>query len=425
MARKILLSVLCGVVILIITWIYQNYDFSFKVEDGFLKKVFLVKDKIYSPAPKYKADFVFINTGKDLALVEDTTDYGNVAVSDREKIFHFINHINTLNQKPAFTVIDIQFYYPYTVNPRIDTLLETKLRMNESVMIPIIKDENDQYKKPLYSVRYAYSHYRTFGTNFNKFRILNHEAIPSIPIALHEEVNNSVYRDHFFYATCNGRLCLSSIWPSYYLKNADIKGVRAQTDLQSIGKNEIANPKPGKIEAEYYNVGEILLDLEANPDNYKDFFRNKIVIIGNFEGDMHSTPLGKMSGPVLLANIYLSLLNEQHIISIGFIILVLVAFSALSYVALFKKMPELKLNFKFFFSSFIVKFIRGYISYFGCMFLLSVIALIAFNVQVALFLPSFIFTGIEYVRQKKYLGDKPAGKRSTVNGRPSTVNEIS
>ena len=412
MTKKIVLSSLCGTLILIFTWIYQNYDFSFSVEDAFFKKIFFVKDKIYSSPPKHKADFVFINTGKDLALVEDTTDYGNVAVSDREKIYKLIQHINTMPQKPDYTVIDLEFYYPYSINPRVDTMLEQQLKSINAVMIPIVK-EHKEYKNPLYNVQYAYSHFRTFGSSFNKFRVLNHESIPSIPIVLHEAVNKAVYKDHFFYATCNGRLCLSAIWPSYYLKNDDIKGIPQKTDLQGIKQDKSSAQKSKKISAQYYNIGELLFDLETNPNNYVTFFSNKIVILGNFEGDIHATPLGKMAGPVILANIYLSLLNKQHIVSIGYLITILIAFSALSYVALYKKMPELKLNFKFLFSSYLVKFIRGYVSYFGCMFLLSLIVLIVFNVQVGLFLPSFIFTGIEYVRQKKYLRNKEPQKNTS------------
>ena len=154
------------------------------------------------------------------------------------------------------------------------------------------------------------------------------------------------------------------------------------------------------------NIGEMLFDMEANPGNYADFFKDRVVIIGNFEEDMHATPVGKMSGPVLLANIYLSLLNRQHEVSLGFFLTLLVVFSGISYVALYKGIPEIKFNFKFLFSSYVVKFIRGYVSYFGCMFLLSILVLIIFNVQVALFLPSFIFTGMEYIRQKKYKKEK-------------------
>src|SRR5438105_12156940 len=106
MSKKILLSVLCGLTILIITWVYQNYDFSFNVEDGFFKKFFLWKNRFGASDPSEKASFVFINTGKDLALVDDSVEYGNVTVSDREKIYRFIHAINGINNKPVFTVLD-------------------------------------------------------------------------------------------------------------------------------------------------------------------------------------------------------------------------------------------------------------------------------------------------------------------------------
>lgn len=406
MLRKVVLSILSGMVISLVSWVYLNYDFSFSVEDAFIKKIFSWKDRLYSSPSKAKADFLFINTGKDLALVEDTTDYGNVAVSDREKIYHFVRHLNSIPVKPAFLIVDIQFYYPYTANPEIDSLLQNELNKNDFTVIPVVKDENGNYKSPLYKAKYAYSDYRTFGSGFNKFRIINHETIPSIPIALHTALNKAKYKDHFWWALCNRHLCLSAIWPSFYIRNKDIRGIQQLTGLQGIEKEGAKKEKQKNVKAQYYNLGEMLFDMQANPDSYQQFFRNKIIFIGNFEEDLHSTPVGKMSGPVLLSNIYLSLVNGQHLVDIRFFIIILSALSALSYVAWFEKMPEVKLNFKFMFSSYVVKFIRGYISYFGCMFFLSLLVLFLFNVQIALFLPAFIFTGIEYVRQKKYLNNK-------------------
>ena len=402
MAKKIIISLLSGLIILAITWKYQNYDFSLSVEDSFMKKMFLLKENIYATPSKAKADFVFINTGKDLALVEDTLqEYGQVVVSDREKIYRFLAHLNTLPVKPLFSVIDIQFYFPYTKDLRVDSLLMNELAKNDKLLIPILKIDGEYYKNPLYKTRYAYSNYRTFGPTFNKFRIMNEEEIASIPLILHQSINNAVYKDGFFFPTCNGRLCLSALWPNYYLKNDDITGLNYHANVQEI-KKDIPPRRQENVSAQYYNLGEILLDLDTDKEKYASFFAGKIIIMGNFDADIHLTPVGKMAGPILLANIYLSLLNGQHIISSWLLIVLMLAFSALSYVAWFSKIPELKFNFKFLFSSYLEKFIRGYISYFGCMFFLSILVLLFFNVQVALFLPSFIFTGIEYIRKKKY-----------------------
>lgn len=400
MSRKILLSFFSGIVILFITWVYQNSDFSRAVEDRLFKQLSFLWEFQSFAKPKYTAGIVFINTGKDLELVEDTVDYGNITVSDRTKIYQLVKLINGTSQKPLFTVLDIQFYYPYSINPQIDTLLGQELGKNKRLIIPVLKNANGEYKKPLYDAQYASSDYRTFGIRFNKFKILNQESIKSIPVRLDELVNNSIYKDRWLFATCNGKLCLSAIWPGYYLNNDNIMATENVTTLENIRKEDGGKNKK-KVFTQYYNLGEILLlDLEADLENASKFFKNKIVIIGNFQEDIHITPVGKMSGPVILANIYLSLLNKQHIISYGFLFTLLIAFSALSYVAWFSKMPKLKVNEKLL-PSYLSKFIRKYVTYLGCMFLLSFISIFFFNVQVVLLLPSFIFAEIELRHKTK------------------------
>lgn len=391
-AKRIAISVLCGLLVMVITWKYQNYDYTLALEDAFFKKVFLVRDKILKPTPQENARIIFINTGKDLALAEDSVEYGNVAISDREKIYRLLQFINSTREQPAMTVVDIQFYYPFTPAPEVDSAMQAEISLNNKLAIPIL-----QGKQPLYKARYGHSDYRTFGSNFNKFRILIQEEVKSIPLVMHELINGATYRDHALYPTCNGKLCLTALWPTYYLKDDEIRKTVSTENLQNIKNiSEVHNAPP-----EYYNLGELLYELEGNPTS--KVLADKVVIVGNFQEDVHVTPVGKMAGPVLLANIYLSLLNGQHYVSPWLILLLLCCFSALSYVALFKKMPEVNISFKFLFSSYLSKFIRSYISYFGAMFIVSLIALLFFNVQVALFLPSVIFSGIEYIKEKKYL----------------------
>jgi hypothetical protein len=387
MRKKILLSLLSGFIILIITWVYQSYNFSFFVEDSFFRKFSFWKYQIFHSMPENKANFVFINTGKDVAVVDDTTEYGSVAVSDREKIYQLIKIINDNKNKPRFTVLDIQFYFPYSINRQIDTLLQVELNKNQQILIPILKGAGGKYKMPIYNGLYTYSGYETFGVGFNKFKIWDHADIHSIPVTLHEKLDNAVYKDHLFYTTCNGHICFTAMWPGFYLLDKDVKENKTQL-------------------TQSYNLGEVLIDLEANPSDYSKIFENKIVIIGNFAEDVHFTSVGAMSGSVLLANIYLSILNRQHLVSYTFLCILLTAFSALSYISWFSRMPEIKSKFKFIFSNDIIKFISGYLSYFGSMLALSLLATF-FNMNVALLLPSFIFAGIEYVRQKKYLPPKP------------------
>ena len=385
MRKKVLLSLLSGFIILIITWIYQANNFSFFVEDTFFRKFSFWKYQVFNSQPEHKAQFVFLNTGKDIAIINDSAqEYGSVAVSQREKIYELLKIINDNKVKPRYTVLDIQFYFPYSANPVIDTLLQNEIKKNAHILIPILKGPHGNYQKPLYDAQYAYSGYETFGIGFNKFRIWNHDSIHSMPVVLNEKLDHAIYKDHLFYTTCNGHLCFTAIWPSFYLLDNDLK--ENKTPL-----------------AQSYNLGEALFSLEANPADYAKIFKDKIVIIGNFRDDVHSTAVGTMSGSAIVANIYLSILNNQHLVSYFFLILLFLSFSLLSYMAWFSKMPEIKIRLRFIFAPDIIKFISGYISYFGSMFVLSLVALLVFNMHVALFLPASIFAGIEYFRQKKYL----------------------
>ncbi len=390
MLRKTLLSCLSGFLILIATWIYQNYNFTFAAEDTFISKLSLWKYKVFSSKPHHNADFVFINTGKDLALVEDSAESGNIAVSDREKLYRFLHFVDSIPKKPSFTVIDLQFYYRYTINPVIDTLMQKELDKNDKLVIAILPDDStgDNYKFPLYRAKYGYSEYGSYGSGINKFRIVNQRSIHSIPVIMNETIDSAIYRDQGLYATCNGKLCMSAIWPSYYLNDKDLKGNKYLPNSQ------------------YYTLGDMLTGLQTTPAEYAKIFENKIIIIGNFELDTHSTPLGTMPGSVIVADIYLSLLNNHHVVSYWFLFISWIIFSHLSYLAWFSKVPDVKLQFNFIFSPHVVNFIKSYISYFGSMFFLSVFALFFFNIQIALFMPSFVFSVIEYFRQKKYLPQK-------------------
>ena len=384
MKKKILLSASIGLLILLATWFYQRSYFSFNVEDGFFKKFAYWKYSVFGADPRVKADFLFVNTGKDLSLVEDTTEYGNVAISNREKIYELLKAINEHRNIVRYTVLDIQFYFPYSINYTIDSLLQQEINKNDHILIPIVKSPSGNYLKPLFTSQYAFSGYTTYGMGFNKFQIWDHSDVHSIPVILHEKLNNAVYKDRFINTTCNGQLCFTAIWPSFYLTDKEVK-----ENISSLTQS--------------YNLGELLILLEASPKDFEKVFKNRIIIIGNFADDNHFTPVGVMSGSVLLANIYLSLLNNEHLVSYLFLFILWVSFSILTYMAWYNKMPEFKFRFNFIFSPDLIKFISGYISYFGSMFFLSLIALFFFNMHVALFLPSFIFAGIEYFRQRKYL----------------------
>lgn len=379
MKRKILLSILSGIIIFLITWIYLNQYYTLGLEDGLFKKITTLKQRLLNLKPVKSRQFVFINTAKDLALIEDTAAYGNLPVSDRGKIVQFLRTINNSSSKPAFTLLDIQFYYPYSIDPVMDDSLQIELSKNPKVMLSVLY-KHGRIDTPLVKTNFGIADYVTYGSSINKFRLYYSKLkTPSIPALLYENLDHGHFTGNQFLTFCNGRLCFNFLWPTYYYDQDNIK-----------------------IDDPIYNIGSILLSLKNDSARIKDFIKDKIVCIGNFTDDIISTPRGRIPGTIILCDIYLSLLNAKHFVPGWWIVFLIISFSILSYIALFSKIPELKLKFGFLFSKHLANFITQYISYWGILMFLSIVSFFLFEINVSLFLPAFIFSGIEYIVQKKY-----------------------
>jgi hypothetical protein len=195
---------------------------------------------------------------------------------------------------------------------------------------------------------------------------------------LFEKIDHATFKGNAFFTFCNEHLCFNYLWPGYYYNQENIKK-----------------------EAQVYNIGSILLDLQNHPERINNYLKGKIICIGNFTDDLHETPNGTIPGTIILSDIYLSLLNGEHFVPYLWILLLIISFSTLSYISFYKKMPEIKLNLPFF-SAHLSGFIKQYFSYMGILLILSFLSVLLFGINVSLFFPAFIFSGIEYVKEKKY-----------------------
>ena len=382
MPTKVLVSIASGILVFLISWFYLNQYYTLGLEDALFKKITILRHKILKGKPRISKDFIFINTAKDLSIVEDTASYGDVVVSNRGKIVQLLRAINSATEKPIITLIDLQFYYPYSIDPGMDDSLQNEITGLRNVMLSVLY-KNNQIDTPLVKTNYGICDYVTYGSGINKFRLYYSDIhTPSIPCLLNERLDSQHYTGNRFATFCSGQLCFNYLWPTYYY------------DQENISK-----------EAPSYNIGSILLSLRNDSNRINEFIKDKVIFIGNFTDDIVSTPRGKIPGSIILANIYLSLLNKKHIVPYTWIFFLVISFSLLSYISIYNKMPRLNLKFGFLFSRHLANFISNYVSYWGILLLISIISFFLFEINISLFLPAFIFSGIEYFVQKKYNPD--------------------
>ena len=396
-----MLSVLVGIGIFIVTWFYINSYYTLGIEDDLLSKITLIRHKVIKAAPQKNEQFVFISTGKDLNLVDDTAGYGNTPVSDRYKIYKLLNAINHLKNKPRFVLLDLQFYLPYTYSvddsiqqkvkkaglanflpdTSIDDRLKQEIAKNRNLAVSVLLNNKNAVDTPLFKATYGIADYKTYGNFLNKFKLYYSDLkASSVPALLHQQINGIGYSGNQYALFCDHRLAFNYIWPDYY---DDADNIKTQNGYQ------------------VYHIGS-LMNLLTNPKIMESTFANKIVLVGNYEDDVHDTPAGKIPGTIILADIYLSLLNGRHYVPYLWIAFVIMVFSLLSYMAIYDPMPEVNFRFKFAFAEQVTSFVKEYISYIGILILVSLLSTLLFNITISLFLPAFIFSALDFLIQKKY-----------------------
>jgi len=144
-----------------------------------------------------------------------------------------------------------------------------------------------------------------------------------------------------------------------------------------------------------FYMGELL----ADPDCFS-VLKNKFIIIGDSENDIHITYLGKMPGTLILWNSYLTLYKHQATISVKWLFMLFFFYFLISYWIIIH--PERKLNeiHQKIRVPFLSKFLISYISFIGILVLINIFSYFYFGTFVSLFYIATYLTFIQLVIEK-------------------------
>jgi len=123
------------------------------------------------------------------------------------------------------------------------------------------------------------------------------------------------------------------------------------------------------------NLSELLLLPEEIIVN--EFLKNKIILLGDFKNDAHSTIYGSTPGTLILLNVYETLKNGYHKVSAWWIFFILLMYTLVSYYLLNQVYTQDKLQQKKRYS--FVASLLNYIIVFGS---ISIISYLIFNVYI-------------------------------------------
>ena len=329
------------------------------------------------------SDLLFVNVAYDRQLVDVFDEFGfpkgNIDITDRGKLLRLLENLRNSNYK--YIVLDVAFSNEYASAE--DSALFKLISSMDNIVIP--KSENITLADSILYDKARYSDYSTYisETNFVKYEFIRNGET-TLPYQLYLDL----YGDK-----------ISHIGPFYFF-NGQLanKSVILRHPIKLW--NKFSDKNVEMAESRYYNLGSEILDLDIDP---ADLAENKIVIIGDFtEHDIHDTYMGKISGPVINVNAYLSLKNNNLSIPSWYILFLIGLYMAISYCIIMnvKILKTIKLYDKIKFIS-----IRVIISSLGLTSLLTVIAILIyllFSLEFNILIPSIYFSVLLACSKYKY-----------------------
>lgn len=351
----------------------------FQVTAGIKKIILGIENK---PDPK---DYIFINNSYDNMLIEMPDEegfpVGNQPITDRRKLAMFFERMNKRPDGYKYIVCDIFF----KDSSQYDSLLISNITKTKNIIIPYHTNDSGKIELPFININRGLADYRSIQYAFMKYALTADDTIKSLPLKMYEDIMGKKFIHKGLLSYMDGKPSFNSIVVDFKLRYYELMDRNSERMYNIV------------------NLGDLL---RMNDSVFYKAVNNKIVLIGDFyERDIHQTLFGRMSGTLILLNVYLTLLNGENIISVGLFLLLFIGFFLIS-VELFsdKSLGERKIVAKYTQKKF-GKFILKILSYVLYLAILSILTYFIFNIHlniliIAVYLKS-VDSFLKYLRERK------------------------
>lgn len=363
--KRWLIALLHGLFLFVASWVWLSSSASYGNEALLIKWASVIKRTVLQidEDPPAK-DFLFINVAHDKELIASEEFLGKEVITDRAQLAAFFDIIKAGNNPHKFILCDV-FLKGDSPN---DSVFAGSVKGLKNAVFPVHFSENDSIEKPKFDLSYAIADYKTTGNAFLKFNLVQQKKILSVPAFMHNTLESRIITSGKWVNTENGRPIFNNIVIDFPIRSYEV------------------------IEEKEYPVVNLSELIVLPPEVViNEYLRNRIILIADFENDVHNTIYGKTPGTFILLNTYLTLKSGNHIVSGWWVVMMILSYTVISYFLFYnpqKEQAENKQQSSSFFTSFL--------NYFIILSILSVVSYILFNVYVnilifAIYLNCFSF----------------------------------
>ena len=314
---------------------------------------------------------------------------GRIALTDRRKLLDFLKAAKGAGYK--YIMLDVRFDDDIE-SDSVSLALFGLIGSMERIVFAVHEGSDPVADAPAAKAAFGDYNITAFESNAVKYPIV-HGDRPSMASAMYSDLNGGRITTFGPLTFDRGALCLRSLFLDYPVRVFD-RAVESD----------------GLMPADYYymNLG---VDLLAGPDSIariRDYVGGRIVVIGDFDNDVHDTSIGQLAGSLINLNAYISLSQGRHKISWPYVVM-LFAIYALIALCLIKRqspvdmIPALRRR-----KSTALRFLFSLVGFSVVLSLLSLLLYLTAGIIYSIVLPSLYFSLISlWIEKRKLLSESP------------------
>lgn len=341
---KLLFSAAFSIVLLVISYLMANLPIPLGGEKNLLRKVELRQKIKKHDEYGFLDSVLLVNVAYDKVINSNpTTDpindsiVGHSAIVDRHKLLTLFQYLKDKNDY-KYILLDVFFDFELGPTEYDDELFSTIHSMDNIVIAHHQKRRlinNDLLRTKAGIADYKESY---FKVGFSKYPYLLKSAInpsindTSLPLKMYKEITGRNIRKRGLVYTDGRHLAKNCVFlPMEIFADSGYK--EGKKIWYNLGMDLLGDTA-------FIQIGStsIMHIGKAGLYDNDNLTRNKYIIIGAFGGgDEHFTFKGSVSGPVINYNAFAALMEGDHIIRLGYVIVLFLLFFSLAYIILNKK----------------------------------------------------------------------------------------
>ncbi len=348
-----LVAFLHGIVLFVISWIWLSFYTTYGSEQMLIQWASVIKRTVLQmDEDPGKDEYLFINLSYDKELVPSTEVLGNDVITDRCKISQFMSVLKRNPNAFKFAFCDVYL----AGDAPCDSSLNESVSGLKNIAFPVHYLGTDTLDIPKFNTNYGIADYETNDNEdaFLKFKMVQSGEYPSVPAYIYKTLDGGNIKQGKFFNTDNGTPIFNSMIIDFPIRAFEV-----------FENNEYP----------VVNLSELLLMPEEIL--VSEFLKNKVILLGDFKNDVHDTMYDDTPGTLILLNVYLTLKNGLHKVSLLWVLMMLLFYTLVSYYIFNHERAQTKLE-KHRKYSFLASMLN-YLIVFGA---ISIASYIFFNVYV-------------------------------------------